>query len=356
MFPLAGETRHRIAFGAGLMSILCAGLVAMRTLGPQLSDATQEYSFQMRRFFAGVADGSVPIEESKTFIVVGDSTASRAFPLELSTTGTALSFALHGGTALDSYFLLKRYLKSHRAPPCIVLMTSYGATPHNYPVQFWSLLVSRNFYLPEELEELYSVSAQHGVFPARDFSYAGYRLEIASQTLFNLFDWRAISDLVFKPYSRREAVMSYQSVRKGRGSMPFRRGAGRMSRTTTDYQQHLSEEFRAEPLADYAISQLAKITGANLLIMNPPVSERLQSPKSEHWFDLFAAHMKSLTMKYPSVILNLQSPWLKDLEFYDPTHLNAEGGIEFIRKSQQAINACVARSSHPATMPSPAHE
>jgi len=214
------------------------------------------YEFQIHRYLADVASGHVSVIESKTFIVVGDSTASRALPLSEGTTGSARSFAVHGGTILDSYFLLRRYLERHQPPPCLVLMNSYGAAAHNYPERFWSLFVRQNFYRPRELEELYALSSRLDAYPARDYSYPTYRLRIAQETVFNLFDWRTVSNFVFKPYSTREARQRYRLARRGNGSMPWQRDVGKPSPSTTAYQDHLFQDFVIDPLADDAIARL----------------------------------------------------------------------------------------------------
>ena len=356
MRPLASEAKHRIVFTVGILSILCAGILTMRILGPYLSVATLGYEFQLHRYLADVADGRVHIARSNTFIVVGDSTASRALPLSDTTTGAARSFAVHGGTTLDSYFLLRRYLERHQPPPCIVLMSSYGAAAHSYPEKFWSLFVSQNFYRHEELKELYALSSRLDTFPAHDFSYPTYRLRVAQETLFNLFNWRTVSDLVFKPYSAREARQRYRLARRGNGSVPWQRGVGKSPPDTTIDQDHLFQNFVADPLADYVISQLASIKGANLLIMNPPTSERLRTPTSEAWFAQFSNHMTEIAAKHPNIILSLQDPWLKDIAFHNATHLGPNGDREFLQSQWPTISACVAHPSRPAMSPSPLHE
>lgn len=356
MRPLASETKHRIVFIVGVFSILGAGILTMRLLGPYLSVSTLGYEFQVHRYLTDVANGRVSVAPSQTFIVVGDSTASRALPLSEGTTGSARSFAVHGGTTIDSYFLLRRYLERHQPPPCIVLITSYGAAGRSYPERFWSLFVSQNFYRSGELEELYALSSRLDTYPASDLSYPIYRLRIAEETLFNLFDWRTVSNLVFKPYSTREARQRYRLARRGNGSMPWQRGVGKPSPSSTAYQDHLFQDFIIDPLTDYAIAQLAGIKGANLLIMNPPTSDRIRNQKSEEWFSKFGNHMKEIAAKYPSIILNLQDPWLKDIAFYDATHLGPNGDREFLQSQLPVINACVAHSSPPAKTPSPVHE
>lgn len=328
----------------------------MRILGPYLSSSTLGYEFQLHRYLTDAADGRIHVARSTTFIVVGDSTASRALPLSDSTTGSALSFAVHGGTVLDSFFLLRRYLERNPPPPCIVLMSSYGAAARHYPKKFWSLFVSQNFYRPNELEELYALSSAFHTFPARDFSYPHYRLRIATETAFNLFDWRTVSDLIFKPYTSREARQRYRLVRRSNGSMPWQRGVGKPPPATTTYQDHLFEDFVVDPIADHAIVQLASIKGTNLLIMNPPTSERIRDKKSEEWFSRFKAHMTKYAAKHPNIILNLQDPWLKDIAFHDSTHLGTNGDREFLQSQLPAINACIARPFPPLETPSPLHE
>ncbi len=356
MRPLVSETKHRIAFIAGVLSILCAGILTMRLLGPYLSASALGYEFQVHRYLTDVANGRVRVAPSDTFIVVGDSTASRALPLSDATTGSARSFAVHSGTILDSYFLLRRYLERHQPPPCIVLMAGYGAAARDYPERFWSLFVSQKFYRSGELEELYALSSRLGTYPARDISYPIYRLKIASETVFNLFDWRTVSNLLFKPYSIREARQRYRLARRSNGSMPWQRGVGKSPPSSTTFQDQLFQDFTIDPLTDYAIAQLAGIKGANLLIMNPPISDRMRSQKSEEWFSKFGNHMKEIAAKNPSIILNLQDPWLKDIAFYDTTHLGPNGDREFLQSQLPAINACVVHSSPPAKTPSPLHE
>lgn len=353
MRQLVSEAKHRIVFTVGILSILCAGTLTMRILGPHLSVSTLGYEFQLRRYLTDVADGRARVAPSKTFIVIGDSTASRALPLSDSTTGSAFSFAVQGGTIMDSYFLLRRYLEIYPPPPCIVLMSSYGAAAHNYPIKFWSLFVGQNFYRPEELEELYALSSRLNTFPASDFSYPTYRLKIATETVFNLFDWRTVSDLIFKPYSAREARQRYRLARHGNGSVPWTRGVGKPPPSTTAYQDHLFQDFVVDPLADYAISRLASMKATNLLVMNPPTSDRIRTPKSVEWFRQFASHMTTFAAKYPNIILNLQDPWLKDIAFHDATHLGTNGDHDFLQSQMPAINACVAHPSPSSKSPSP---
>ncbi|MBL7687701.1 MAG: hypothetical protein JNJ49_06675 [Bdellovibrionaceae bacterium] len=356
MRQLASETKHRLVFTIGIVSILCAVVLTARILGPFLSSKTLAYEFQLHRYLTDVADGRIHVARSTTFIVVGDSTASQALPLDDSTTGTARSFAVHNGTTLDSYFLLRRYLKRYQPPPCIVLISVYGAAARHYPERFWSHFVGQNFYSSNELDELYALSSGPHIFPARDFSYPHYRLRVAMETVFNLFDWRTVSDLIFKPYASTEARQHYRRARRSNGSMPWQTGVGKPPPGPTSYQDHLFEDFVVDPVADYAIAQLASIKGTNLLIMNPPISERIRNKKSEEWFSRFKSHMTKTAAKFPNIILSLQEPWLKDIAFQNSTHLGPNGDREFLQSQLPAINACIARPSPPVATPSPLRE
>lgn len=353
MYQLANETKHRLVFLVGVTSIVCAGILTMRIVGPFLIHFNPEPKFQLHRYLTAVANGEVKVADSKTFIVIGDLTAGRALPLDEKVTGSAHSFAVHSGTIFESYLLLRRYLEHHKTPPCLVLMTNYGGTTTSYPELFWPDLVGQNFYRSSELEELYRVSAEHDIFPAKKFLYPEYRLLIAGATVFNQFDWRTIPNLLFRPYSAREARQHYRRARAGRGTLQWRFGVKEIPTNSAGIQEHLSRDFSIDPLADYTISRLAGIEGASLLILNPPLSDKLRSAKSEQWFRQFAIHIEFLTRPYPNIILSLQSPWQKNFAFYDLVHHNGYGDHEFLQSKMTEINACVTRSARSAKSANP---
>lgn len=345
MFSKSNDDKHRLVFVFGMISILCAGILTMRTLGSYLNVRIANPDLQLHRYLTDLADGNIREVGSDSFIVLGDSTASRALPLSHDTTGNALSFAVQVGTLFDSYVLLRRYLRQHQPPPCLVLMTAYGATVASPPERFWSDLVGHNFYRDNELEELYSLSKRFRVFPARNLTYSEFRLRITRETLLNSINWQMIHSLIFKPHAAREARQQYRNARESRGSMPWQKVIGRSSVQPPADQSYLFRDFAIDPIADHVISQLAKMDGVQLLILNPPASERIRASVSEAWYARFDEHMKELASRNHSIRLELQNPWLKDIHFQDATHLNNFGNREFLHAVGPKIDKCVGRSS-----------
>jgi len=122
-----------------------------------------------RQFFeADLAKNYPPID----VVILGDSTARSAInPVEIDYL-FAVNLALNGGTALTSYHILERYLRTHPKPKCVVYVSQYN-WDRNYGY-FFERIVFYRLLDPVSLFDVWKMGIQNGVFPRTDYSTVGF--------------------------------------------------------------------------------------------------------------------------------------------------------------------------------------
>jgi hypothetical protein len=352
----AGRWGGRIAAWAGAIRRSVAGRLAVRglLLGLLAYAVPAAYielcpmNFQNNNYplyrwkqDAAAAPSAVPDD----VVVLGDSRALTALVPSLLS-DRALSLAVTGGTAIEAYYGMRRYLEHHPAPPRVLVSISPAFLQDC--VIFWASNVRFKYLTVAEHLEVLQRSERLGWRIKRggsDFhgplhyygTYALYRLNVAPFYRAELTNARLV-------LRRGENLRRYDDIARARGHVFFNTGEvaeGLMEETK-------AEAFRPSPLLDAYLSDLLTMCarrGSRAVFLTVPFSAPSLAAMKPGFLDQYREYLVRLGADHPDAAVETTvERWPFDF-FADQTHLNEKGAVRY----SAAIRAQYLGGDTPAT-------
>ena len=339
------EKHQALKFFTFLLLALLLLLVSIRYLGSASSALTGSLGFQAQRVQDEYIKGNDDPKESRSLLIIGDSTASKNFYFRKLKGFKEVSFSVHGGSLVDGYFLLKRYLKNNPAPTCAIVMTSYGAYTYHLREMFWPFLVNKHFYSLNELLDIYQTGISTGGFPANIGPVNFWAKVFLNWDWFNGFEWSALQAKIFHRELALQPTRAYREARNNHGAihMNWENALMRSQPFSTPAEEHFATTFTPHPALDSYIKRLLALLQQHDVrthFMLGPIAESLKSPKSEAWLQDYFRHIGPILNRYPGVKNHLKMEWMENGFFYDGVHLLNVAADAYTNKKKNLFENC----------------
>lgn len=263
------------------------------------------------------------VDRDYKVLILGDSMSNAAFLPELLSEDT-LNLSITGGSCIESYFILKNYIKTHGAPDHVIFASRHDAfcddsyiESHFYYHQFSlseAIDIHRTLLQSKDDPEMYK-SAYHPLEWYKDLFY------VPSAYIPALFN--------AKIYQRRESNLGMLGIlQTHRGNWLALRTESLIGTYETE-KTHL-EEFKVLDFNDHYFDLFCKLCADNnidLLLMRAPYSSNFSY--SEQFMQDYRDYFDSYVNKYDGIRAELSFDVMDDLYFYDNGHLNLRGAYLF---------------------------
>lgn len=314
-----------------------------------ISDRTMGFQHQMIRYQQEFIRGKYPHLENLDVLVVGDSTAlQNILPPNLLDLKAA-SIAASGISAVEIYYILKRYLEApvqDRTPPqCVLLMTSYGANHYHNVNFFWPLTVGHRLIYKDEALDLFRESEKISSWPATDFSRLSFVFRILKEVISYHLQFGALHQMIFQPnMTFTHSQRTYRTFRRMRGAGPLGRSPIWLEQPFDGpNQDFLRNPFKPDPLLDLYIKKIVELTkqkNIRLILAYGPIANSVRTRSSEDWLNAAFRHISAITDPHANVLNLLKPIWLLDQDFTDATHLKWSRAMDFSRELSKDLKSC----------------
>lgn len=325
------------------MGLFVLIIFSLRYLGSKSVIYMRGFDYQIHRYQREVIQTAHVNEKKRDFIILGDSTAARnlLFPTDSNLT----SLATFGGSLIDSYLLLIKYLRYHPPPKCLIIMTSYGAFDYHSMEMFWPDLVGNGFYSLDELKELYLVGLSQNDFPG-NLSYLEYINKIlTTNDWLNGFNWNDLQNYIFAREFMEDNPRVYRTLKQNNGLIPVRwETAKRYNlQLTSPSEKYLENEFYPRKTLDIYIRKLfQKIDDLKIrtIILHGPIANGLKSLNSEKWIQDYKQHVNVLIGNHKTIENHIEDEWLDNGNYYDGSHLLSFAAFKYTKSKESLFESC----------------
>lgn len=343
-------TRSYTKFLAFTLSAVALFLAYVWIQSWVLADRTMGFQHQMVRYQKELIGGKFPHLEGLDVLVIGDSTAAQnILPTEFVNLRGA-SVAASGVSAIESYYILKRYLetplsKQRSAPRCVLLMTSYGAHQYHISNFFWPLTVGHGLITKEEAVDFFNESTKLQAWPSTEFNTWSYLAHLLSERAAYHLQFGTLNQMIFRPnLTFLHSQRSYRTFRRMSGAGPLNRSPIWLEHPFDGpNQDFLKKPFKVDPILDLYIRKIIELTkqhNIRLIAAYGPLAESTRSPMSETWLSSALTHLSQLIDSNPRVINLMKASWMIDSHFTDASHLKWKSAIEYSRNLSGEFQFC----------------
>lgn len=338
------EKRACARFLLILSGLIVLVFFSLRYLGSISVNYMGGFDYQVQRYQREVIHTVNANEKKRDIIVLGDSTAARN--MLFSKSYNVVSLATFGGSLIDSYYLLNKYLHFHPPPKCLIIATSYGAFNYHAKELFWPRLVENGFYSLDELNELYQVGLSQNDFPG-NMSYLEYGYKVlTSYDWLNGFNWGDLQSYIFATdITLPDNARVYWSVKQSNGFIPIRWEVAKRYNLPliSPAEQHLENTFYPRKTLDIYIRRLfQKIDDLKIrtIILHTPLASGLKSSSSEKWLQDYKQHVNSLVGSHTTIENHIEAEWLDNGNYYDGLHLLSFAAIKYTKSKESLFESC----------------
>lgn len=309
------------------------------------SDRMFGFQHQMIRYHDEVIAGRYEFLKEPDLLIIGDSTASQdLIPSEFHSL-KAVSLALSGASAIESYYRLVEYLEKNKKPRCVFLMTSYGALQFHIDTLFWPLIVGHGNLKYDQVIDYYETSKILNGWPGSSMSPASVRAQIFSERFKYYVQFGWLNRALFQPNLMFNLPQrSYRTLRRTRG-------AGPMTRRPTwlelpfdgQNQEFLKRPFQPNAVLDFYLHRTLELTkkhGIRFYADYGPVALSLKNDTSSIWLRDAIAHLEGLLKQFDHAKSLLNIEWGLDSSFTDGTHLDWITARKYSAKVESEISDC----------------
>lgn len=249
-------------------------------------------------------------------LILGDSMANAAFLPEVLSEET-INLAITGGTCIESYYILKNYIKTHGAPRD-VFFTARHDSFHDA-----SYIESHFFY--------HQFSIPEGIEIARTLKKYNDAPEIYS----TLHPGTWFQNLIYFPSGYATSLLNskfyqrYGANREMLGQLQLHRGnwlALRIGSGVTPEPLTTLEHFEVADFNDHyfnLLCQLCSDNGIRLHIVRTPYSSNFAY--SDSFRKEYTAYFENYAKQYSNMTVDISFDGMDDIYFYDNGHLNLRG-------------------------------
>jgi len=311
-----GERSYRSLIG----TILIAGLLLMFLLTLYVQNFQKQFmplEFLNWTYQLEFLNDAEP--EHNDFIVIGDSRSRAGFIPLHNQELRSRNLSLGGGTAIEAYLTLQRYLERHTTDAIVLSIAPYHLSGADV---VWQRSAKSGFLSAENISDIYAAAEElndyageenHVSFPVLRYFY--YQLPVVYRA-----ELRTAAT-----YPERSGIntSSYRQLAAEKGYAQVLRSAqpGGLSRETR------LAEFTPSPLLDLYMRKtiaLAKSKGIPVYWYTVPVSTLSCEAIATDYRQAFIAYQRKLVAETSLLQLNESACYAPEL-FTEPNHLNRAG-------------------------------
>lgn len=256
-------------------------------------------------------------ESPYNVLILGDSTSNAAYMPEVLS-DSCVNLALGGTNPMDSYYIMKDWLKNNQAPKTVYI--SFADTHFSTADWFWTrTMFTHRFSIQDNLEmlKMATVYQEDSIISENDIiDFISYQLYLPNKYI------TALSNGGFNQrYETNLTLYAEDSLHNGHY---MARGNKEWQPTEVSY-----EHFSVSPLFNLYYQKLIEMCLENHiqvhLIKLPLPSSTVFTSEYENEL---ASYYDNLTAKYPKVTFD----WIRtyeDQNFADPSHMNTHGSLKF---------------------------
>lgn len=254
--------------------------------------------------------------EHNELIIIGDSRPRAGYDPTLINDLTSRNLALGGGSSIETYYSLKRYLQRHTADNVVISIAPYHFSTAD---AFWGRSMKFKFLRFAEVEELIELQSAYSEPHLR-----GRKISTWDYYYYYLpFAFRAELRVAFL----ENRLLQNRNLFK---RFDLKRGQGLVG--TSDFAEGISREvkYKDSPinplLNDYLemTLELAKTNGLKLYWYTYPLNQISCSSMSSDYMERYNGQVEALSKQYGMAVLNTLE-CLPNEYFGDDNHVNGPG-------------------------------
>lgn len=303
------------------LTVLASALLTVALLGVCMHFFPMSIYDQSYAMYAQVKEASLsPSKQKSRLIILGDSRPKAALiPSQLGSGVESLT--LTGGTPVEVFHTLERYLAHHPAPERILI--SIAAVHFNDGYVFWERTVKYDYLSRAQNEHVLGQSRRlrdrlfGSEWEARWklFAYQNKLLHIYLPELHSAF-------IQLNRGSKNRAL--YENLQRSHGHSWF----GTHERSNGAAYEAAHARFEVSPTLDHYFQRLlacATASGAKVVFAAMPLNAASRRALRPVYVAGYEAYFRRMAQKHPLVTFNHVWPILPDEDFGDPNHVNARG-------------------------------
>ena len=269
-------------------------------------------------------------------LVIGDSRAKAGFIPNENKGIKSFNLSLGGGTPVEGYFTLLKYLKRNKLPEKIVI--SYTAGHLSGGNLYWPKTVPFEFLADNEYQEIERLALQLNELPitASNQEFGDYKFPNKYRSQFR----NGISE---RRWSKNKKILEECELSKGHHFFGTSSGSNRLNRLNRlNYEATSSKtEFNESKLQGYYLNKLLELARTNnieLYFYIMPFNQSSFEKANKPYLKSYTNYILNLSVKYKMTLCNVPF-FMKNEYFGDPSHL-----FKGAKKSTLKINNCVMRT------------
>jgi len=265
---------------------------------------------------------NTPTEDKKQLLVIGDSRAKAGFiPNEIKEF-SSINLSLGGGTPLEGYYILIKYLKNNPAPEHLIL--SYTAYHLMDRSNYWNRAVAYDFLNDKDYQEIEKRAKEFNEksIVRADKSYWDYKNPIIYRGNFR-------NGIINKRWTNNKKFLKESIEAQGHHYFGTRAFSTRLN---TDTKQ---KKFKPSKLQDYYFRKLltlAEKSRINLYFFIMPFNKSSFDKINKSYVTDFTYYLKVISSDYPLKICN-QLGFMENHNFGDSSHLFKGAKVNTINMS-----------------------
>lgn len=275
--------------------------------------------------------------ENNKNVIIGDSRALAGFrPKEIN--DNFINLAVGGGTAIESYYLLKKFLRKNTPEKIIISISPIHLESNKV---FFERTLKFEILSKEEIQEvlgisknlnekffLYEPNKKRQYKSALDF----YKIQLKSNLIsYNFFSFyrNNLKAYISNPFRRPILNYSiYKEIKTRDGNYQF----GLAESSSGLNVEVEREKFVPSMVLDYYLKKILEIgleKKIRVYVINTPFNEASYKKVDSNYINAYNNYFKNIKNKYINVV------WLNEIFFYkndcfgDPSHLNENGSEKF---------------------------
>lgn len=279
---------------------------------------------------------------SKEIIVLGDSLPNAAIAPNLIS-NQMINLSLSGGTPIEAYLYLRKYLETHKAPKKLILsFNPESFHPQNtflYHTIMFNLFTYRDLLeLAEsiqgakEISELYKQGIDLPISLTNFFQRHGlykclFYIDLSIANLsFSKYQFVNLKNL-FDPkiFNQNQEILSKIMQNNGQN---FFSPDGKNTSPSSDIRRNFSPHIIHTQYYDRLI-KLAVDSGITTYAITPPLNEIYQNYLDKDYIENYLNFLKNLKTHNPKLLVLQEVVFYPPDFFFDPEHVNQKGMTKF---------------------------
>ena len=254
--------------------------------------------------------------EDYNVICIGDSRAKAGFIPKVFNTENinAINLSVNGGTPIEGYYILKKYLLNHQKPPKYLLV-SYTPSHLEKRECYWKRTVRFNFLNEDDYEEVASITDMINDETLEKDNYFNYKFYTSKYLPVNIMEF--YKGMVMGKWKMNKEALSDLNSSKGHYYL------GRAEKSSGLNIETSKAKFTPSRLLNIYLEKLfllAKKHKIKVFWYTMPFNEASFLKTNPIFKKSYDEHIEKLSKKYHFIPLNTLY-YLDDSNFGDPSHL-----------------------------------